>query len=144
MECGGKNRPQLTSYRIVVAEDDDEMRSLVALTLRQDGYEVVECSNGIELLAELRKPSESGDVVIDLVVSDVHMPGISGLAVLQGLAQGNKSPRMILITAFGDSETHVEAQRLGAVACLDKPFDMEVLMGLVHGVVPRAGPMTER
>lgn len=126
--------------RVLVAEDDDEMRSLIALALKQDGYRIGECRNGVELLSQLQRRGERNRDAVSLVISDVRMPGASGLAILEGLSRQPEAPPVILITAFGDSETHTETRRLGAVACLDKPFDMEDLMGHVHNIVPRAGP----
>ncbi|MBI1311296.1 response regulator [bacterium] len=146
------NSPQTESHKsglshagsgqpcVVVAEDDNEMRSLIGLTLQQDGYQIVECRDGIELLARLHGPAAGTASKIDLVISDIRMPGTSGLAVLNELSKTDMAPPVILITAFGDSETHAEARRLGAAACLNKPFDLEVLLEHVRAVVPRAGP----
>lgn len=121
---------------IVVAEDDSEMRSLIALSLQAEGFEVVECRHGIELVDHLKQFSDSGDESVDLIISDIRMSGISGLAVLEGLAKERDPPPMILITAFGDSDTHAEAKRLGAAAILDKPFPVEDLLKAVRDIIP--------
>ncbi len=129
------SRPQ-----ILIAEDDAEMRSLIALTLKQYGYQVIECRDGIELLTRLHAAATNPEDQCDLVISDNRMPGASGLAVLNELSTSGAFLPVILITAFGDTETHAEALRLGAVACIDKPFDLDELLQQVHAVVPRAGP----
>jgi CheY-like chemotaxis protein len=115
--------------RVLLAEDDAEMRELVASSLRRDGFEVVELRDGGELFDHIgiswvgppdhRRP--------DLVISDVRMPGFSGLEILDILRQADWALPVILITAFGDADLHQEAQRLGAAAVFDKPFDLDDL-----------------
>ena len=119
--------------RILVAEDDEEMRALLGQALRSSGYEVAELSDGLHLVARLAS-AERGE--FDAIVSDIRMPGISGLDVLEGLRECEDAPPMILITAFGDSETHERGRRLGAAAMFDKPFDVEELLTELHRVAP--------
>jgi len=123
--------------RILLAEDDVEMRSILASVLRRDGYDVVEVSDGVHLLhrllyAKLLFGDGSG---FDLVVSDVRMPELTGLGVLASLQGDDAAPPVILITAFGDYQTHVEAERLGALSCFDKPFDIEDFRVAVRGAL---------
>ena len=122
--------------RVVIAEDDDEMRVLLTWSLRWEGYNVVQCRNGMELFDVLTgtiADDESGPFA--LVISDIRMPGISGLEVLRGLELLKEFPPMILITAFGTEETHAEAARLGAIAVFDKPFEMENLIAKTHEIL---------
>ena len=121
-----------TPARVLLADDDTDMRQVVAAALRQDGYEVIEARDGWQLLQYLathtREPDEDR---IDLVISDIRMPGRNGLDVLAGLRWANPSMPFILITGFGDLHTHLEARRLGAAAVLDKPFDLEQLRSVI-------------
>jgi DNA-binding NtrC family response regulator len=71
----------------------------------------------------------------ELVISDLRMPGITGLSVLGGLRDLELRIPFILITAFGDAGTHALAHQLGATAVLDKPFDMPSFLGLVRACV---------
>ncbi len=120
--------------RIIVAEDNDEMRRLLAITLAKDGREVVTVSTGDDL-ASLLATLVRDESPPDLVVSDLRMPGLDGLAVLRMLrSQGVFTP-VIIITAFGSRELHDEARELGAAATLDKPFDMGVLRDAVREVL---------
>jgi DNA-binding response OmpR family regulator len=119
--------------RILVAEDDDAMRALLAQALRSHGYEVAELSDGLHLVARLAAAEPSQFAA---VVSDIRMPGASGLDVLEGLKGCKGAPPMILITAFGDRETHELARRLGAAAMFDKPFDVEDLLLEVRRIAP--------
>jgi DNA-binding response OmpR family regulator len=124
-----KDRPR----RVLLAEDDPSMRRLLAGTLRRDGFQVIEVENGAELLALvgslLLDPAAAGSV--DLVISDIRMPGASGLEVLARLRAGDRVTPVFLITAFGDPATHAEAQRLGA-RTFDKPFDLRELRAAVR------------
>jgi DNA-binding NtrC family response regulator len=120
---------------ILVAEDDTEMRELLAMTLRAEGYTVTECVHGAELAKNLA-PIFAGKVSeFDLVVSDIRMPGVTGLEVLEGVCTLKKCPPVILITAFGNPETHELAKSYGAAAILDKPFELERLVAEVDRVL---------
>jgi two-component system response regulator (stage 0 sporulation protein F) len=130
----GQARPmEAKTPRILVAEDDDEMRALLGQALRSSGYEVAELSDGLHLVARLASAEASE---FDAIVSDIRMPGVSGLDVLEGLRKCKDAPPMILITAFGDRETHELARRLGATAMFDKPFDVEELLAELRRVAP--------
>lgn len=126
-----------TRPRLLVADDDPSMLSLVADQLRRAGYQVVQCSDGTGLAKCLASTflSDARPNEFDLVVSDVRMPGLSGLEVLEAVHDRAEFPPMILITAFGDRETHARAERLGAVAMMDKPFRIRDLVALVDRTI---------
>lgn len=126
------------SFRILLAEDDKEMRSLLALMLRKEGYQVRECMDGLSLLDMLSSfflPDEEHEN-FDLIISDIRMPGVTGMEILMGANELDDFPPIILITAFGDKETHVQAERLGAVALFDKPFDIDEMLEKVRAILP--------
>jgi len=128
-------------YHILLAEDDKEMRTLLALLLRIGGYRVTVCRDGVGLLTYLEPflfphENEVGDKNVDLIISDIRMPGVTGLEVLEGAPKDTEFPPMILITAFGDEETHARAKELHAAAMFDKPFDMDDLLAKVHEFLP--------
>jgi CheY-like chemotaxis protein len=76
------------------------------------------------------------EAAFDLVISDVRMPGLTGIEILEGMYKHKGFPPVVLITAFGDEETHEQAHRLGAVAMFDKPFDIDELIAKVQEIVP--------
>lgn len=120
---------------VVLAEDDREMRMLVGATLRREGWDVVEASDGIDLLdciAWVLETRADGDQCV--LVSDVRMPGMSGLDALERLRGLGWPGGIILITAFGDAATHSRARDLGASAVLDKPFDLDALCDAIRQV----------
>jgi len=115
--------------RLLLAEDDFELRELLACLLRDDGHEVVEARDGNELWAFLNHEHETP---FSLVVSDVRMPGRNAFEVLTHLQPALSQTKVILITAFGDKTTHLRALQLGASRVIDKPFDWDELRGAVH------------
>ena len=122
-----QERTACRAPRILLAEDDLEMRTILASALRGDGYEVVQVGDGVHLLHRLlySKLFFGNGSGFDLIISDVRMPELSGLGVLASLQGDDAAPPVILISAFGDRETHAEAEKLGAIALFDKPFDVE-------------------
>lgn len=110
---------------------------LVADSLRDAGYDVVEVSNGLDLAAEVKRAELDDDNPrnADLLVIDVRMPGGSGLESLARLRQTNWLTPAIVVTAFPDAETFDDAYRLGATAVLCKPFELSELNALVRTLV---------
>jgi two-component system, response regulator, stage 0 sporulation protein F len=127
-------------FRLLVAEDDRAFREMLVAVLRADGHEVVAVANGLDLLdtLEVSSAAQVGSDRFDLVVSDVRMPGWTGLQVLERTAGGSGTPPFILITAFGSEDVHAAAEGLGAVAVLDKPFDFDDLRSFVSHFLARS------
>ncbi len=121
------------TMKILLAEDDVEMRRLLAASLRRDRHEIVEVENGLQLLEHISRALRQDDASMpDVIVSDVRMPGQTGLEVLAILRRADAHVPVILITAFGDPELHAEARALGAVAVFDKPFDIDDLRSAIR------------
>ena len=118
--------------RLLLAEDDFELRELLACILRADGHEVVEARDGNELWELLCGQSAGDSGAFALVVSDVRMPGLTAFEVLGKLQRTMTQTPIILITAFGDQSTHLRALRLGASRVFDKPFDYDELRDAIH------------
>ena len=123
--------------RVLLAEDDNDMRKLLAWSLRNYGYEVIDCTDGVQLLDHLGSfffPEETE--AFNLIISDIRMPGVTGLEVLEGMHKYKAFPPMVLITAFGDEKTHAQAHQFGAAAIFDKPFDIDDLLAKVQEILP--------
>jgi DNA-binding response OmpR family regulator len=118
----------MSAARILVAEDDDAMRGLVVETLRKQGYSVLGVADGVNL--GLAVSGSTGDR-FDLLVSDIRLPGASGLAVLQSLRTAGRTLPVILMTAFGDEETRSRVARLDGIL-FDKPFNLLDLIAAVR------------
>jgi DNA-binding NtrC family response regulator len=124
---------------VALAEDDDDLRALLATMLRRDGYQVREFSSGSQLLRTLtvdEVAASDPELGIDLVISDIRMPGASGLDVLATLHGANFPVPVVLMTAFGDHSTHEKALEMGAAALIDKPFELDELLSLTHRLLP--------
>jgi CheY-like chemotaxis protein len=119
------------SMTVLVADDDEDMRSLVAETLRAEGYNVIEASDGAELVDYLRRTLDEPIDRPDVVVSDVLMPNLSGLAVLDALRRAEWNVPVVLMTVLADDSVRTIARRLGAVGVLRKPFDSDALRSAV-------------
>jgi CheY-like chemotaxis protein len=126
--------------RVLVAEDDDEMRRLVVEALQKEGYEVIGVPDGNHLLIRitshyrLRPDPEP----IDLIVTDIRMPVVSGLDIVQSLRDAGWTTPVVIMTAFGNVETRLRANALGAVL-LDKPFELDLLRTVVRNLLPMEG-----
>jgi DNA-binding response OmpR family regulator len=124
---------------IIVAEDDEEMASLLVRAFERAGYAVTSCQTGWDLLRSLGVfPANDTFNRVALVVSDIRLPGMSGLDVLKVCGYVGRFPPIILITAFGDNWTREKARKLGALDMLDKPFDIDELVDRVRRIVPRS------
>lgn len=129
---------ELDPPTILLAEDDGELRSILANMLRRRGYRVLEAVTGAHLLWLIQSCFYSGQGVRvpELILSDVRMPGLSGLEVLRWVRGSDRLTPVILLTAFGDPALHRRAQELGAACVLDKPFDLALLRSRVEELVP--------
>lgn len=128
----------LANGRILLAEDDLEMRNMLAWALKREGYLVQECHDGASLQKWIdRSRSRSSNVEFDMVISDIRMPGLTGLDVLREVQGRSLGLPMILISAFCDQETRELARRLGAAELLSKPFETEDLVARVKQLMRR-------
>jgi DNA-binding response OmpR family regulator len=124
------NDGSILRRRVFLAEDDVEMRRIVADAIRKEGHEVIEMPDGAELLlclAHVCLDGQGPEETVDLLVTDIRMPGCNGLDVVELLRATDWRAPIIVMTAFGDRETRARAERIGAVL-LDKPFRIEVLL----------------
>src|SRR5579863_5101412 len=118
--------------RVLVAEDDREMRRLVVEALRKDGHLVHEAADGHDLVNAIVRAvaQEPGAPGIDVIVSDVRMPGFTGIDVVEWLVYIGRRLPFVLMTAFGDDELRQRARAAGAVV-LDKPLSLAQLRDAV-------------
>ena len=120
--------------RIVVAEDDTELRRIIANKFRSSGYEVVEIGSGTQLAEFLSV--HGGIDRIDAIISDIRMPGLSGIDMLAYLNARGYSKPAVLITGFGDWSVRREAERFGAITLFEKPVDVDDLLQFVRQFLP--------
>ncbi|OGQ93128.1 MAG: hypothetical protein A2284_05595 [Deltaproteobacteria bacterium RIFOXYA12_FULL_61_11] len=110
---------------VLVAEDDQEMLELIENVLTEEGYQVLTANNGTDALAALERRD------YDVVVTDLKMPGASGLEVLRRARASYLRQPVVVMTAFGSIETAVQAMKEGAYSYITKPFDLEELLAVM-------------
>ncbi len=114
--------------RALIAEDNEDMRDLIQEVLEDAGYETIAAANGRQALAHIEKENE----VIDLVITDVRMPEMTGDELLAKVRELRAEAPVIVITAFGSVEQAVEMVKAGAYQYLTKPFDNRDILRLVE------------
>jgi two-component system response regulator FlrC len=131
----------MKKHDILVVDDDPSMRMAVEESLRDCNYRVTAAENGADALAFFKKDR------FDLVITDMRMPGMTGMDVLKGVKALSRNTPVILITAYGTVNTAVEAMKAGATEFIMKPFSLEDLENTVAHVLSAAsqgtGPMPE-
>lgn len=108
--------------RILLVDNDEDAREGLCRLLSHEGYTVNEAADGIEALECLERHP------YDLVVTDIRMPRVGGLVLLQRLKEAHPNLPVLLITAFGDWRSYGRAIDLGASGYLTKPFRSEELV----------------
>ena len=124
--------------RLLIAEGDPAFRATIGALLRADGHQVVEVANGFDLLstleASVEAPPPAGQ--FDLVICDARLSGLGGLRMLTHLGRGRTVPPVVFTAPGGDEALREEAIRLGALAVLDKPIDVDGMLTLVRCLIP--------
>src|SRR5882724_262903 len=114
---------------VLVVDDDAGIRESAAMALEKVGLKTLQAGDTVEALQLLRAHR------VDVVLSDIYMPGETGLTLLQAIAERRDPPRVILMTARGTIETTALAQRIGAFDYLAKPFELSELIDRVAAAV---------
>lgn len=118
--------------RVLLVDDDAEMRELLVETLVENGYDTATAANGAEALLHLHRESFAA------VILDKNMPGLSGLDLLPGLRLLCPDTPVVVITAFGDAHTRTTAAEKGAYGFLDKPFRMDDLLAMLQRALAKS------
>ncbi|BCO08371.1 acetoacetate metabolism regulatory protein AtoC [Desulfolithobacter dissulfuricans] len=124
-------------HTILIVDDEPNYQIVLSELLRDEGHEVFTADSGIEGLPIIR------DTDLDLVISDMKMPGMDGIEFLAKIKELNKDLPVILITAYAEVEKAVEAMRLGAFTYLAKPFSNEQLLAAVNKAIEHYGLVRE-
>src|SRR5262245_14049480 len=128
------------NIRALIVEDSDDMRDLMKLLLEEEGYETLAAADGRAALKHIENDQES----IDLVITDVQMPEVTGHEILAAVRARRGETPVIVITAFGSVEQAVGMVKAGAFQYLTKPFNKEKLLGLVAKALEHSAPRREQ
>ncbi len=118
--------------KVLIADDDADLRELIAFGLAQAGYLVIKVADGPQALERFAAESP------DLVVLDINMPGMSGFAVCEAIRRRSRVP-VLMLTVRGEEEDLVRALDLGADDYLTKPFSPRTLLARIRALLRRSG-----
>jgi CheY-like chemotaxis protein len=127
--------PSGDGFRILVIDDESNIRMMVRLALRHVGHTVETASDGAEGLEKFGDGAEW-----DLILLDHRMPGLTGLEVLREMRRRDPDARVIVITAFGTIDLATEAMQAGATDFLRKPFTADMLRDTVNAALAAPAP----
>ena len=121
----------MPDIRVLVVDDEQSMRDLLAIMLRQAGYEVSVADGGETAIERLKAES------FDLVITDLRMRKVDGLTVLKAAKEHAPRTVVLVVTAYASTETAVEAMKLGAYDYITKPFKLDELKVTVANALER-------
>lgn len=113
---------------ILIVDDEENTRIGLSKLLMQEGFQVDSAASGHEALDYMRQRR------VNLVISDINMPDMSGLAFLKELSRRFPSTNVIMITAYGGVESYLEAMNLGAFEYLHKPVRLNELRSVIRKI----------
>lgn len=119
--------------KILVADDDDDLRGVVAFALRRAGYVALEARDGAAAVESVAREAP------DLLLLDVNLPKLDGFEVLERLRQAASMPAVIMMSVRREEEDQVRGLQSGAIDYLTKPFGMRVLVAKVQALLERRG-----
>lgn len=115
--------------RILIVDDEATIRASLVESLTREGYEISSAETGEDALAQCHSTN------FDLVITDLKLPGVSGLEILQALRNQGKGTPVIMMTAYGDVDTAVSAMRFGAYDFIPKPFKLGTMKSQVRAAL---------
>lgn len=116
---------------ILVVDDEKSMREILEIFLKSEGYGVATAENGEKAIEAVKKD------IFDLIITDMKMPRVNGLELLRNVKQITPDVAVVLITAFGTTESAVEAMKLGAYDYIQKPFQMDNIRLVVKNALDK-------
>ena len=116
---------------ILIAEDEPSARNSLAALLEDEGFRVLSAANGDDALSQTLHEEP------DAVLLDIRMPGLDGLSVMKRALAGGSPSAFLVMTAFGDSATAIEAMKLGAFDHLAKPLDFDHVLTQLKRAIQR-------
>lgn len=114
--------------RILVVDDEENARIALSKILSREGYEVASAGNGYEALNYLRGKE------VELIITDINMPEMNGMAFLRELNRCHPASNVIMITAYGEVESYIEAMNLGAFEYINKPVKVDELKKIIKKI----------
>ncbi|WP_419176543.1 sigma-54-dependent transcriptional regulator [Desulfosediminicola sp.] len=123
-------------FQILVIDDERSMRDFLKILLTKEGHQVVTTANGEKGLEYLQ------DNRCDLVITDIRMPGMSGLELLEAVKEETPDLPVIMITAFASPNDAVQAMKYGAFDYISKPFNVDEIKSVIASAIKQSGGET--
>jgi two-component system, response regulator, stage 0 sporulation protein F len=114
--------------RILVVDDEENARIALSKILAREGYEVASAGNGYEALNYLWGKE------VELIITDINMPEMNGLSFLRELSKSHPESNVIMVTAYGEVESYIEAMNLGAFEYINKPVKIDELKKIIRKI----------
>lgn len=126
----------MVQARILLVDDEASLRKVLAASLRKEGYDVISVKNGEEAIEVLRasEQPDTGDP-FDLIITDLRMPGVSGMDLLSHATQHYKDVPVVMLTAYGTVDLAVQALKKGAFDFISKPYERDELISVVKKAI---------
>lgn len=119
--------------KILIVDDDVDILRIITKMLALEDFDLDSAISGEEALEKINTNRP------DIVLLDIMMPIMNGIEVLRRIKDIDKSIRIIMITAFGDIDSYLDAMEWGAVEYINKPFESEELLRMINKVAPSPG-----
>lgn len=116
---------------ILIVDDDDSLRFLLANEIRPHGFDVSGAGDGDEAIELVREKAKSGGKFTAILL-DISMPKVSGFEVLKFVKETTPETRVIMVTAYADVENAIKSMRLGASEIIAKPYDLAELFATIN------------
>lgn len=123
----------MAKTRLLIVDDEISVRTILKQMLERGEFEVETASDGLEALEKLKIAT------FDLVISDINMPNMDGVALLKKVKQDYPSMPVIFITAFGRDKIIIEAMKVGLLDFIEKPFRMDSVISTIEKTLKRKG-----
>jgi len=124
--------------RVLLVDDEQGFRFAAGVALRRSGYRVEEATDGKEALTKIESARDAGEP-FDLVITDIRMPAMSGIELIDALAKRRDRTAVCAITCFGDQALIAELAGKGCTEYLEKPFDPPTLVAWVGEQLGKGG-----
>lgn|SRR5689334_14699425 len=117
------------SPRILIVDDEDDLRLLLHESLEGHGYDITSASDGDEAIELLKRQR------FDLALLDIHMPNVNGIQVLKYIKEHSPHTRAVMLTGYADLSHAMEAKEHGAVEFIGKPYKLNDILATIRKVV---------
>ena len=119
------------AQKVLIVEDAESLRFSMDIILKMNGYKTFSAGNGKEALDQIKGSRISGES-FDLIITDIVMPEMSGLEMMEHLEELGVKTRVLVITGFLNDEYRERLEAMGQFSVLEKPFELEALIGKVR------------